>query len=322
MQQADKIKIEKLISKIESASFDENDIDNLFLKIRQYCGESAIIREIADFVAHPDIRDKGITRDALQGFYLSLKYFDEFVQSGKILDFSKPFPSYIHKLIKSQLKKCNKDEFKASTGLSGSKFIELLDKAIQIDQQSETCFFKMKPDQRVYTAIKHVLSFISGKPAFTSDEIIDQLIVALRNIGLKFDETKIREQARRIIVCVLLLIHNTTYNYKGYKSGKCRISCEKPSIVLIPTGSNAPVIKSILNESHGNLRIDGEITFLFRNNDVRASFTVLDTTLNAIEWCNKDMITAKPVGSTALIQEVIDFDAELRLDEKFILTKI
>tara|TARA_Y100001956_G_C4086157_1_gene170747 strand:- start:749 stop:1042 length:294 start_codon:yes stop_codon:yes gene_type:complete len=90
MKGIEKSKTQKIIDKIQNDNFDENDIDNLFMKLRAYSGGNTVFREIADFVAHNDLRDRGITNQSLQAMYYSIKYFIEYVSPKKTLDIASP----------------------------------------------------------------------------------------------------------------------------------------------------------------------------------------------------------------------------------------
>ena len=65
MKFIEKTKVQKIVEKIESGHFDENDIDNIFMKLRAYSKNFWVFREIADFVAHNDERDRGLVNQAL-----------------------------------------------------------------------------------------------------------------------------------------------------------------------------------------------------------------------------------------------------------------
>ncbi|HDU8584939.1 TPA: hypothetical protein RG682_000381 [Vibrio alginolyticus] len=95
MKPIDKTKAQKLVTKLEAGDFDENDVDNLFMRLRAYSHGNKVFREVADFVAHNDERNRGITNESLEAFYLSFKFFEEYTSSKKPLDITSPFPLYI-----------------------------------------------------------------------------------------------------------------------------------------------------------------------------------------------------------------------------------
>ncbi|MDH5356168.1 MAG: hypothetical protein OEY09_17130 [Gammaproteobacteria bacterium] len=104
MKPIEKAKAQKLLVKLESGNFDENDIDNLFMRLRAYSHGNRIFREVADFVAHNDERNKGVATESLEAFYLSFKYFLEYISPKKSLDIGSSFPLYVKKLMRMTLK--------------------------------------------------------------------------------------------------------------------------------------------------------------------------------------------------------------------------
>lgn len=78
MKLIEKIKAQKIVDKIQSNQFDENDIDGLFMRLRLYSKEQYIFKEIADFVAHNDARDRGLANKSLETMYPRMKYFIEY----------------------------------------------------------------------------------------------------------------------------------------------------------------------------------------------------------------------------------------------------
>ena len=109
IQGNDKLKAQKTIDDIAKGDFDERDIDSLFMGLRAHSFNNEVLREIADFVAHNILRNKGLTNQSLEAFYLSFKYFSEYMTHQKSLDITSPFPIYIKKLMKYQIYKCDEN---------------------------------------------------------------------------------------------------------------------------------------------------------------------------------------------------------------------
>ena len=74
MKKTERIKIQTVINKILSGNFNEIDIDNLFIKLREYSFGFPLFKEVADFVVHNNERDKGLTTHTLTYLFL-VSYF-------------------------------------------------------------------------------------------------------------------------------------------------------------------------------------------------------------------------------------------------------
>jgi hypothetical protein len=61
----DQVRVNGLIERIQKGEFDGNDIDALLIKLRPYCGDRRVFRDIADLVAHSDARDRGVLCESM-----------------------------------------------------------------------------------------------------------------------------------------------------------------------------------------------------------------------------------------------------------------
>lgn len=138
MKAAEKAKAQKVIDKIQDGRFDENDIDNLFMRLRAYSGEHRVFREIADFVAHNDSRYKGMTNASLEAFYLSLQYFVDYPYQDKALDVSHPIPLYIKKLMKYQVDKCDPEQLRSEFKVTPERLKSRIDNYFRDDKKAKT----------------------------------------------------------------------------------------------------------------------------------------------------------------------------------------
>ena len=62
------------IERILGGDVRAQDLQTLFFSVRQESGGKGIVREISNFVAHPEPRTQGIIRDALHDFYTFMKF--------------------------------------------------------------------------------------------------------------------------------------------------------------------------------------------------------------------------------------------------------
>lgn len=71
-----KTSIKSELDAVKNETFSEGDIKMLLIDIRESIREETLLREFADFVAHPN-RDKGIFNKTLNARYIKLKLIDE-----------------------------------------------------------------------------------------------------------------------------------------------------------------------------------------------------------------------------------------------------
>lgn len=313
MKPTEKFKAQKTLKKIESGNFDENDIDSIFMALRAYSHGNRVFREIADFVAHNDKRVKGLTNESLEAFYLSFKYFTDYSSQDKILDIGAPFPIYIKKLMKYQIDKCEETVLKEKFNVTKQCLKSRIDTIFAEDKKNQTAFVK-KPEisENTFNAIKHILGFIGSNPAFDQDQIVSALFQVIKANKLHVDVTEVLKYSDRIAICVMLLLHETKFEYYDKNQGYCKISCKNTTISYTK--------KEILGEckeSFGNLFVMGYVEVENSGKNVTICYPLMTTNISAENWCDDNMFVFEKMGengSTHLYKKII-FDAHLYFNE-------
>ncbi len=214
MKPVERSKIQKLITKIESDCFDENDIDSLFMKLRAYSSGYSIFREVSDFVAHNDLRNRGIANQSLETMYLRMKFFAKYNSPKKTLDLSHPFPIWVKKLMKLQAEKCKEDDLKLKFNVTKKRLVNRIEGGFKEDKKNKVALYRQgKLSQETFSAIQYVLSFISAQEAFSQDQVINELISVLVKNKVEFNEESFRALSDKITVCILLLFHHAYYYF-------------------------------------------------------------------------------------------------------------
>ena len=311
MKEIERLKTQKIIDKILIGSFDENDVDNLFMRLRAYSNGFKVFREIADFVAHNDTRDRGLTAQSLEGMYLSIKYFLEFNSNSKKLDIAQPFPIWIKKLMIYQIEKADEVKLNEQYLVSRERLKTRVNKGFKENQNGNCVLQKEKISHLTIQAICFVMSFISVKTAYSQDELIKETIEVINKNDLKINTTEFQLQANFFTLCTLLLLHNSKFKFKGYKEGFCKISPEKDSISY-----NAQLVdrdgKEIeIVESYGNLQVMGHVILENDGKDLIIAHAIMSTNLEVEKYCAPSLFSIEPIDknvSNHLIRRLIISD--------------
>lgn len=317
----ERAKVQRTVDDLSNGGFDERDIDHLLMSLRAHSGRFQVFKEVSHFVAHNDIRDKGITTNSLEAFYLSFKYFSEFVTFQKPLNIEEPFPSYIVKLMKYQVDKCKEDELRGKFNVTKSRLKSRIDNLFKIDKKNKVAILNKKLSNPNYLAIKHILGFIGSQPAYTQDQIVSELIQVLRLNELNFEESSILEKSDNIMLCVLSLVHNTEYDFKGHKNGCCNISCEKHSIPHEATFVDEHGNPVEMDISFGDLQINGVVPSLNKGREARVAFPVITTKLDVNSWCDESLFTID-ISEGGFKSKVVNFDGPIGVSPEFKLVQI
>ena len=317
----EKAKAQRSVIDISRGEFDERDVDHVLMALRAHSGQFEVFKEVAHFVAHNDVRDKGITTNSLEAFYLSFKYFSEFVTLKKALNIEGPFPSYIIKLMKYQTDKCKESELREKFNVTKSRLKSRIDNLFKIDKKHKTAILKKRLSESNYLAIKHILGFIGSHPAFTQKEIISEFIEVLQINGLEFEEEKILVQSDRIMLCILSLIHKSEYDFKGHKNGFCNISCEKHSVPYEATFVDKNGNPVEVDVSFGKINVNGTVPTINNGNEVLVAFPVITTELDVEAWCD-DSLFKIDVTEGGFKSKVVNFEEAVGVNAQFKLATI
>lgn len=323
MKPVEKNKTQKLVNKIVSGHFDENDIDSLFMKLRAYSAGFPVFREVADFVAHNDKRDRGLANQSLETMYLRMKYFLEYNSPKKTLDLSLPFPIWIKRLMKFQVEKCDEENLRKKFNVTRQRLVSRIDSAFKEDKKDKVALYRQgKLSATTFDAIQHVMSFISGSASFCQDELISELICVLKKNKLEFDERVVSELSDKITVCVLLLFHNSEFDFRGYKLGRCYVSSEKESISHNVKFVDVDGNEVEHEESFGNLSVSGSITLEKDGKDLSIAHTVMATNLFSETWCSIGLFHIEPLseGIPNHLCRRLKLDIDLCLNDEFKLS--
>lgn len=72
----------KRVERLIAGLFQPGDLDRLYLHLRERSYGSVLVRELADFIAHPGARDRGPTTDEVRDFFTVLRYVVPLLGSG------------------------------------------------------------------------------------------------------------------------------------------------------------------------------------------------------------------------------------------------
>jgi len=325
MKPVERSKTQKLIRKIETGNFDENEIDSLFMKLRAYSSGFPVFREISDFVAHNNLRDRGLANQSLETMYLRMKYFLEYNSPKKTLDLSSPFPIWIKRLMKFQVDKSDEASLRSKFNVTKQRLISRIESAFKNDKKRKIATYKQgKLSQETFNAIQYVMSFINGNAAFGQNDMIDELVLVLKNNKIIFDEKLLRSLSNKITICTLLLFHHSEFNFKGYKLGRCKISSEKESVSHNMMFVDADGNEVEHEENFGKLSVQGTITLKNDGKDLSIAHCIMSTELDAEIWCSEVLFHIESFSEeiTKHMRKRLKLDVDLCINENFQLSSV
>jgi hypothetical protein len=321
----EKSKAQKLIHKIEHGHFDEIDVDSLFMRMRAYSNKMLVFREIADFVAHNDLRDRGLANQSLETMYLRMKYFLEYNSPKISLDITSPFPLWVKKLMVLQVSKFKEPVLKEKFNVTQQRLKSRIENAFKEDRKNKVATLKEgKLSQQTFAAIQHIMSFLISDVAFTQDDLISELVSVIVSNKLIIDQDLFLKQSDKITICTLLLLHNATFDFKGHKLGYTKISAEKESISHNTrfVGADGNEVEHI--ESFGNLHVSGCVVLNDEGKEMTVCHTLMSTNLDVETWCVNELFHIEPFNDDLPnhMCKRIKINGDLTISECFKIEKI
>lgn len=282
MKYAERVDLQKVISKLETDNFDSNDIRLILIMLREYSDRDSIFREISHFVAHKN-RDQGDFYSRIEGIHC-LFQINLLCQHGYIIDYAQPpLPEFS----KAILFKAN---FVSNSILKKYNF----DKQSLLNDVAKYFPIKVKenftPHESIlfYEMITEIISEpINFAPLYKDSELIECLISEIEKNEFKLDIQKV--DLSKLLFSILPILHGTELNAILFKK----------SIGTINFG--------ILNQGHkdmlnlmGYIRVThtrprfpdlGRPDITIQEN-VEFSFSIVQTDLLASDWCTQNYLSA------------------------------
>lgn len=285
------------LEKIKNDTFQENDIKILLIDIRENIRKESLLREFADFIAHPK-RDKGIFNKILNVRYLKLKLIND--QKEKLtdevrkhlnterqlsdflldsIDIQKIEKTIFEILFIDGLADLDEKIFREHYPINRKNVKKLISDNYHLDEAKK--YFILK-SQKELAKIEDVLKFIRGtiqaKPVFNQETFNKEIQTAIKrtihelNLDRSFLEAVVRH-SKPILLCILCLLHDAKFVFHDSHIGSCYISFypsdknlsgqpNKESFIALisaDTSSSMPLFVSNIKVGHYIILADAEL---------------------------------------------------------------
>lgn len=316
------LKLQPIIERIQEGRFDENDVDNMLMRLRAYAGPRKIFVELANYVAHNDARDRGLAHGRITAFSDSMTFFRNYSAKQRPLVLEGPFPLYVYRLLKSQTELVDEAELQRKYRVSKSSLLKKIESNFVLDKKAGTCSVRSKKaGAELLGALSLVLGFISAVPAFHIREFHDELKDLLHSHRVRFDEALWEAQADRMTLALLCLVSYTEFKLPEGGSASCSLASESSFRVPFRTPDGQVQFSP---ESFGKLQVRAHVVVVSEGEaPVRVGFTLIETDLEAAEHCHRSLLRVEQSGpdGNQHPMEVLDLEGLFRLDKQFLLVR-
>ncbi|EMK9143259.1 hypothetical protein [Citrobacter freundii] len=271
MKPSESLKIQQLVSKIENKTFDYHSIDSILIKLREFSGDNYVFYEVSNFIAHNKERNEGKFSDYTKENFLKLMFFMKYTYNKEEMNIIKGVPFWVSDLVTVLISEmseaeCQKKFRKSKTGIKErirQKFL-VKDKIFSAKPNAK------RADLENLATILSSYVIHSGN-VFHPDDFFDEFVSCLKGNGIMFSEDAIRESKDKILMCVLLLLHQTNFKFKSLSSASISIA-----------------------EDNGHLNLLARLNL----EPVNVFIAVLQTNLAVVEWCSREVSEALSMNNT------------------------
>lgn len=246
-----------IFEKVMSDTFQESDIKTLLIDIREYIRDQTLLREMADFIAHPK-RDKGICHKLLNARYAKLSLFEEQIQridkkSGLDKLKFKDEWEYSNAVLSSiSVERIKSDIFKILFidglddvedhvikkyfGVGKTEILKLLNTSyLQLDGYH--ILRNLKSKDLIDNILKFIRGYISSNTAFNQAEFNNELEASIKRVIEKFGiDGKYLEafkiERNKILLCIMCLLHDARLTFYDKREGRIFLTTNNGSLAL------------------------------------------------------------------------------------------
>ena len=216
-----------------------------------------------------------------------------------------------------QVDKCKSVDLKSKFDTTKLKLKSNIKSLFKENKKESTAVLRnIKISKKNIKSIEFLLGFIGSMPAFTQADLLNEIVLVIKDNDLLFNENKFLRQGRSITLCILMLLHDSKFDFKGNKFGFCKISCTETYIPhnMKFINSDASISKHV--GIFGNLQLTGSIIVDKNGQDLTISYPLMTTDLEVEEWCDENLFLIKPINETSpeFLYKFVDFDCELNFE--------
>ena len=220
-----KFSIQKNLESILKKEFTESNIKELLMDIREFISKNTILRDMADFMAHPT-RDKGLCHSDIDLIHAKLKF--TLPVNAEKLDIANIPEKLYNTLLKYGVEKIVDADFINAVGINKRKFQEVLKKNYKL-RNKKVILVNQFMFNYMIKGINYLIGNVEIKSVFSQEEFINELKNAIEILQVEFkiigDYSKaIEENSNDIMICLISLLHDAKITLFNNEVGKLYIS--------------------------------------------------------------------------------------------------
>lgn len=190
----------------------------LLIQIRSYVPPNTALKDLADLVAHPDLRDQGLTHGQLfhEWGLLTISVDKEFN-----LDH---VPAYAMDVIRWHVRHASAEHLQRNR-LSVKNALRTIKEIYSVQSDGSYALTNRMPP-KLFQLIRETCRSIRVRPAFSTDAILSEIIALLVRLKIRHDCEQLTARAAQFQLHLLLMLHEVRFKLHGDFFGKTWIDVD------------------------------------------------------------------------------------------------
>ena len=203
-----------MLKKIDEIDFYENDIKNLLILLRSMF--KGVIGELANFIAHPEFKDRGPSFSFVERIFVKISFY---ANKNKI-DLYEIVDAVFERIILNSLYDIDEKELKHKFNLNRNTAKNFLNKVYKKEHENSWFYHPQFTDTDEEHLAFELISFLFNqvpiKETINSNDLINQIKHSLSEINSKFDlgfniKKLINKNKEEILFCISCMLHYSEF---------------------------------------------------------------------------------------------------------------
>lgn len=294
MNKRNKVQIRTLIDKLNRNNYDTDDLEILFTGIRSYVSRDAFVRELGDFINHPDGKTSGALHRAMLYMFYRMWFFRAFqFKNAPALTIDTTYPPYFKDLLLLSLnRKPILDNIKNSLALNKDQAKNIINRLLP--KKNKGHFDKEHCTERNLRVVSECLGLLAPGSEIDANVIVVDFISSINSLSNEilasidedvFDKNKFILHVLEILNAKEFILEK---NFIGYGELMFERQEIHQSHLDSLTDSEGDIFKKW--STFGNIQLGGVVLVPDRERELKIAFPLISTDIDCMEYIDESLL--------------------------------
>lgn len=294
MNKRNKIQIKNLISKLNRNEYGTDDLEVLFTSMRGYVSKNTFVRELGDFINHPEGKTSGALHDAMSYMFYRMWFFRTYqFKDAPPLTVDGEYPNYFKNLLLLTLRrKPILDKIKIDLNLSRDQAKNIINRLLPAKTKGK--FDREHCTERNLRLVNQCLGLLAPGSEIDAAVIVEDFLRSIRlmsgDISTSIEEDKF-DKNKFILHVFEILNAKEFFIYKDF-IGYCELRFDKLEIHqshLDSLRENEVDIRKKWS-TFGNVQLGGLVMVPNGDSELKIAFPLISSDIDSMEYIDGTLL--------------------------------